>query len=98
MQKYPFAARRRARAVARPRARRSHLARRAEATLDGERNLIDPVWGGMYQYSVHGDWHHPHYEKITAIQAGAIQNFALAQRGRPARRTGSRPHARSRAT
>lgn len=49
-------------------------------TLDGERHLIDPVWGGMYQYSLRHDWDHPHYEKITKVQAGAIANFAMARR------------------
>ena len=34
----------------------------------------------MYQYSLRHDWHHPHYEKITKIQAGAIANFAMATR------------------
>jgi uncharacterized protein YyaL (SSP411 family) len=34
----------------------------------------------MYQYSTDGDWQHPHFEKITAIQAGAIRNYALAYR------------------
>jgi uncharacterized protein len=53
---------------------------RAVTTLASELAIIDPVWGGMYQYSVGGDWQHPHYEKITAIQAGAIGNFALAHR------------------
>ncbi|MBC8068856.1 MAG: thioredoxin domain-containing protein, partial [Deltaproteobacteria bacterium] len=53
---------------------------RATTTLASELALIDPVWGGMYQYSVDGDWQHPHYEKITAIQAGAIHNYAMAYR------------------
>lgn len=53
---------------------------RALQTLASELLIVDPVWGGMYQYSVDGDWQHPHYEKITAIQAGAIQNYALAYR------------------
>ena len=51
---------------------------RALETLEVQRRLIDPVWGGMYQYSLRGDWDHPHYEKITAIQAGAIANYARA--------------------
>ncbi len=51
---------------------------RALATLKAERALIDPVWGGMYQYSLHGVWDRPHYEKIAMIQAGAIENYAHA--------------------
>ena len=53
---------------------------RAALTLQNERKISDPVWGGVYQYSVGGDWDHPHYEKITAIQAGAIENYALMAR------------------
>ena len=53
---------------------------RALTTLEGSARLIDPVWGGMYQYSLGGDWDHPHYEKITAIQAGALTTYALAAR------------------
>jgi len=51
---------------------------RALATLDKETKLLDPVWGGMYQYSTGGDWDHPHFEKIVPVQAGAIENFAQA--------------------
>ncbi|MEM7152697.1 MAG: DUF255 domain-containing protein [Myxococcota bacterium] len=58
----------------------SQWAERAETTLSYERKIIDPVWGGIYQYSVRGDWDHPHYEKITAIQAGAIENYAQLAR------------------
>lgn len=50
----------------------------ALSTLTAERHLIDPVWGGMYQYSVRGVWTMPHFEKIAAIQAGAIENFSHA--------------------
>lgn len=53
---------------------------RAEQTLRSQINIIDPVWGGIYQYSVRGDWEHPHYEKITAIEAGAIVDYAMAAR------------------
>ena len=53
---------------------------RAEKTLRGQARLVDPVWGGMYQYSLEGDWDHPHYEKIAAIQAGALTSFSIAAR------------------
>jgi len=49
-------------------------------TLGGEAQLIDPVWGGMYQYSLRKVWTRPHYEKITRVQAGAIASFAMASR------------------
>lgn len=53
---------------------------RAVRTLQAQRSLIDPVWGGMYQYSVGGVWNDPHFEKIAMIQAGAIETYALAAR------------------
>ena len=46
--------------------------------LDAAAALIDPVWGGMYQYSTDGDWRHPHYEKIIPIQADAMRAYTLA--------------------
>lgn len=51
---------------------------RAVQTLDGTRELIDPVWGGVFQYSVNDRWDDPHFEKIAAINAGALDNFAQA--------------------
>ena len=53
---------------------------RALTTIAAEIQLIDPVWGGMYQYSVAGVWDQPHYEKIGAIQAGALESLARAHR------------------
>jgi uncharacterized protein YyaL (SSP411 family) len=55
-------------------------ARRALDTLRAEARLVDPVWGGMYQYSEGGGWEAPHYEKIAAVQAGALENFVEAYR------------------
>ncbi len=51
---------------------------RALLTLENTAKLIDPVSGGMYQYSVGGTWDEPHFEKIAQIQAGAIENFIEA--------------------
>lgn len=51
---------------------------RAQQTLDAALALFDPAWGGVYQYSTHGDWQHPHYEKIMAVQAGYMRIYALA--------------------
>ena len=50
---------------------------RAQATLAATSALIDPVWGGIYQYSVGGDWHEPHFEKIMSFQADALRTYAL---------------------
>ncbi|MEO8630922.1 MAG: DUF255 domain-containing protein [Betaproteobacteria bacterium] len=60
-------------------ARKGDAQARTMATqdLNGAMALIDPVWGGMYQYSTDRDWQHPHYEKILAIQAEAIRLYAL---------------------
>jgi len=53
---------------------------RALRTLEAEARLLDPVWGGMYQYSERGGWDAPHFEKIAAVQAGALENFVEAYR------------------
>jgi uncharacterized protein YyaL (SSP411 family) len=52
--------------------------KRARQTIAGQRNLLDPVWGGMYQYSTDGDWVHPHFEKIMSVQAENMRIAALA--------------------
>ena len=51
---------------------------RARQTLTAALKLIDPAWGGIYQYSTDGDWDHPHFEKIMQFQAEAIRIYALA--------------------
>jgi uncharacterized protein YyaL (SSP411 family) len=50
----------------------------ARTTLRLQRKLIDPVWGGVYQYSVGGDWDEPHFEKIIQVQAENIFLYSLA--------------------
>jgi uncharacterized protein YyaL (SSP411 family) len=58
----------------------------ARATLGLQRKLLDPAWGGMYQYSADGDWNEPHFEKIMSVQAEDMRIYALAyaQWGDPA--------------
>lgn len=51
---------------------------RARFTLKQQRALIDPVWGGMYQYSLEGVWTKPHFEKRLPIQTAAIEASARA--------------------
>lgn len=46
-------------------------------SVQGAYNLCDPEWGGVYQYSTHGDWNHLHFEKLLHIQARYLQIFAL---------------------
>ena len=37
---------------------------------------MDPVWGGVYQYSTDGDWAHPHFEKIMQFQGENMKVFS----------------------
>ncbi len=50
----------------------------ARQTLDRALALIDPEWGGIYQYSDKADWSSPHYEKIMWYQAQALRQYAKA--------------------
>ncbi len=52
-------------------------AKQARTTLTKALVLIDPVWGGAYQYSVHG-WSEPHFEKIAWSQAKNLQLYSYA--------------------
>ncbi len=51
---------------------------RARQTLDEQRHLLDPAWGGVYQYSTDGDWNSPHFEKIMQMQAENLRIYSLA--------------------
>jgi uncharacterized protein YyaL (SSP411 family) len=53
-------------------------AKMARETLAASRRLIDPAWGGLYQYSDSGDWDHPHFEKLAQFQAEGMRVFAQA--------------------
>ncbi|HEY0767500.1 MAG TPA: DUF255 domain-containing protein [Steroidobacteraceae bacterium] len=50
--------------------------RRARQTLNANLKLIDPVWGGVYQYSDTADWASPHYEKLLSFQADDLRLYA----------------------
>ncbi len=52
--------------------------RMARETLSAELELMDPAWGGVYQYSTDGDWKHPHFEKIMQRQADDLRIYADA--------------------
>jgi uncharacterized protein YyaL (SSP411 family) len=60
-----------------------HMARQ---TLTEQLHILDPAWGGVYQYSTDGDWNHPHFEKIMQMQAENLRAYSLgyAQFGDPA--------------
>jgi uncharacterized protein YyaL (SSP411 family) len=49
-------------------------------TLQNNRKLMDPVWGGVFQYSTHRDWDHPHFEKIMPSQIANMRMYAYAYR------------------
>jgi uncharacterized protein YyaL (SSP411 family) len=65
-------------ALARARRGDTAAAKMARQTIDGERNLLDPAWGGVYQYSTGGVWSEPHFEKIMSMQAGNLRVASLA--------------------
>ncbi|MGH6837815.1 MAG: DUF255 domain-containing protein [Methylocella sp.] len=50
----------------------------ARQTLDAALALIDPVWGGVYQYSDKVDWSSPHFEKIMSFQAQYLREYSQA--------------------
>ena len=64
-------------AIERARTGDAQAAHMARQTLDAEMNLVDPVWGGVYQYSVGGNWNEPHFEKIMQMQAENLRCYAL---------------------
>ena len=49
---------------------------RLAKSLQGHARLIDPVWGGIYQYSTGASWDAPHFEKLMTYQAANIEAFA----------------------
>ena len=50
----------------------------ARQTLDANLRLIDPVWGGVYQYSDQADWNSPHFEKLLSYQADDLRLYSEA--------------------
>ena len=50
----------------------------AKQTLTAQLQLLDPVWGGVYQYSTDGVWTKPHFEKIMSMQAENLRIYADA--------------------
>ena len=52
--------------------------KRARQTLDAAIALIDPVWGGVYQYSEGGSWTRAHFEKIMSFQAQYLRQYSQA--------------------
>lgn len=52
--------------------------KRVRQTLDAAVALIDPVWGGVYQYSEGGSWTRLHFEKIMSFQAQYLRQYSQA--------------------
>lgn len=48
----------------------------ARLTAKNSIGLLDPEWGGIYQYSTQKSWNHAHFEKLLAVQARYIQLYA----------------------
>ncbi|MFO1462509.1 MAG: DUF255 domain-containing protein [bacterium] len=65
-------------ALRRAQAGDSAEAARARRTLLAARALLDPAWGGVYQYSHGRDWTHPHFEKIMSFQRDYLRVYSLA--------------------
>ena len=49
---------------------------RARFTFGKQRALLDPVWGGYYQYSAASTWDAPHFEKRLVMQSENLQALA----------------------
>jgi uncharacterized protein len=52
----------------------------ARNTLVAATALIDPVWGGVFQYSDARDWKSPHFEKIISFQTQYVRMYAAGYR------------------
>ena len=65
-------------AITRAEAGDAMAGRRARQTLDAALALIDPVWGGAYQYSEAGSWQKPHFERIMSFQAQYLRQYSQA--------------------
>ena len=53
-------------------------AARVKQTLTAGEGLLDPVWGGVYQYSTNNDWKHQHFEKLAMVQADYLSLYSRA--------------------
>ncbi len=64
--------------LARAQAGDAAAATMAKETFVAHQSLIDPVWGGVYQYSTGGKWNEQHFEKLMTFQAETLRVYALA--------------------
>ncbi len=56
----------------------SHDREIIEITLRNAKALLDPVWGGLYDYSTGSNWNSPIYSKSLSTQAEGIALYASA--------------------
>ncbi len=49
-----------------------------KTSLNSNLKLLDPVWGGVYQYSTKKSWDNAHFEKIMHSQTDNIKLYAYA--------------------
>ena len=54
------------------------LPKQARDTLNAATALIDPVWGGVFQYSEAGSWTKTHFEKIMSFQSQYLRQYSQA--------------------
>ena len=47
-----------------------------DKTVKNSKSLLDPVWGGVYQYSALKSWNNQHYEKLLRNQAECVEAYA----------------------
>ncbi len=65
-------------AITRAEAGDATATKRARQTLDAAIALIDPVWGGVFQYSETGSWQKAHFEKIMSFQGQYLRQYSQA--------------------
>jgi uncharacterized protein len=49
---------------------------RIRRTLEANQHLVDPVRGGVFQYSDEVNWKSPHYEKLMSYQADDLRIYS----------------------
>jgi uncharacterized protein YyaL (SSP411 family) len=49
-----------------------------KTSLSSNLKLMDPAWGGVYQYSTKRGWDNPHYEKIMQSQVENMKLYSYA--------------------
>ena len=61
--------------------------RRSLFTLEQQSKLLDPVWGGIYQYSAAEDWDDAALREADDVPGAEARGYAVAYRARPGTRS-----------